>query len=114
MALQYELGTAYAEAGFLQEALEIFQTLLMKDPGFREVSAKAAEIRERFRLTRGTAPHRPDGAPMSIGAGDAARGREAAGGRGKETPPPQTKPAGEQNAAATDTGKAKRNRISYL
>ncbi|MBI5379718.1 MAG: tetratricopeptide repeat protein [Nitrospirae bacterium] len=111
MALQYELGTAYAEAGFLQEALEIFQAILMKDPGFREVSAKAAEIEERFRLTRGMVPPRPDGAGP---AGDAARGREAAGGRGKETPPPRTKPAGEQSAADTDTGKAKRNRISYL
>jgi tetratricopeptide (TPR) repeat protein len=116
MALQYELGMAYAEAGFLQEALEIFQTLLMKDPGFREVSAKAEEIRERLRLTRGTVlpPDGRRGAGPAGQAGDAARGKEAAGSRGKDAPPPPDVHRGEQDAAATDTGKAKRNRISYL
>lgn len=124
MALQYELGTAYVGAGFLQEALETFQAILMKDPGFREVSAKAAEIEERLRLTRGKAIPRPDGHPVAgpaparpAGGGrgeDAAGGREAVGNRGKDTPPPQTKPAGERGAAATDSGKAKKDRISYL
>jgi len=47
MALRYDMGTAYAQIGEPERALECFGAIFRTDPSYRDVAQRIDELSER-------------------------------------------------------------------